>query len=170
MIKYRNKYKHLEDIVIITCFNKHGEITGTITIDIEDFDKVSKYQWHIENSRPNIQYAQASLKGRTLRMHKLIISSNLQIDHINHNGLDNRKSNLRICNNAENNRNKDFKRNPISGYVGIRYNPKVGSYYVRIMVNKKEISLGAYKTLEGAIEARKKGEEKHFGNFAYKQC
>ena len=94
--------------------------------------------------------------------------SNLQIDHINHNGLDNRKCNLRICTNAENNRNKDFKRSPISGYTGIRYNSKVQNYYVRIMVNKKEISLGAYKTLENAIKARIEGEEKYFGNFRYK--
>ena len=35
------------------------------------------------------------------------------------------------------------------------------------MVNKKEISLGAYKSIEEAIEARKKGEEKYFGNFKY---
>ena len=93
--------------------------------------------------------------------------SDFQIDHINHNGLDNRKCNLRICTNAENNRNKRFERNPRSGYTGIRYNSKTGSYYVRIMVNKKEISLGAYKSIEEAIEARKKGEEKYFGNFKY---
>ena len=94
--------------------------------------------------------------------------SNLQIGHINHNGLDNRKCNLRICSNAENNRNKDFKRNPISGHKGIRYNHKTQSYYVRIMVNKKEISLGAYKTIEDAIKARIREEEKYFGSFRYK--
>lgn len=169
MIKYRNSYEIKEDKVFITCFNKHGEITGIITIDKEDFDKVAKYQWHVENSRPSIKYAQASIPGGTIRLHKLILSSNYQIDHINHNGLDNRKSNLRICTNAENNRNKNFKRNPRSGYVGIRYNAKTESYYVRIMVNKKEISLGAYKDLDSAIKARKEGESKYFGNFRYKE-
>ena len=169
MIKYRNKYEELEDIVLITCFNKCGEETGTITIDKEDFENVRKYQWHIENSRPSIKYAQASIPNGTIRLHKLILPSSNQIDHINHNGLDNRKCNLRVCNNAENNRNKDFKRNPISGYTGIRYNSKAESYYVRIMVNKKEISLGAYKSIEDAIKARREGEIKYFGEFKYKE-
>lgn len=167
MIKYRNTYEINEEVVIINCYNKVGEITGKITIDKEDFDKIRIYQWHIENSRPSIQYAQASIPKGTIRLHKLIIPSDFQIDHINHNGLDNRKCNLRICTNAENNRNKRFERNPRSGYTGIRYNSKTESYYVRIMVNKKEISLGAYKSIEEAIEARKKGEEKYFGNFKY---
>ena len=168
MTKYRNTYEETEEVVIISCYNKIGKITGKILIDKDDFDKVKHYQWHVENSRPSIQYAQASIPKGTIRLHKLIMPSNLQIDHINHNGLDNRKCNLRICTNAENNRNKDFKRNPVSGHKGIRYNPKVQSYYVRIMVNKKEISLGAYKTLENAIKARIEGEEKYFGNFRYK--
>ena len=167
MIKYRNTYEINEEVVIISCYNKVGEITGKIIIDKEDFDKIRIYQWHIENSRPSIQYAQASIPKGTIRLHKLIIPSDFQIDHINHNGLDNRKCNLRICTNAENNRNKRFERNPRSGYTGIRYNSKTGSYYVRIMVNKKEISLGAYKSIEEAIEVRKKGEEKYFGNFKY---
>lgn len=169
MIKYRNEYEILEDTVLITCFNKNGESTGTIIVDKEDFEKVSKYQWHIDNSRTNIKYAQANLLCGTIRMHKLILPSELQIDHINHNGLDNRKCNLRICSNAENNRNKNFQRNPLSGYTGIRHNPKTGSYYVRIMVNKKEISLGAYKDIKEAIKARKEGEEKYFGEFKYKE-
>lgn len=92
-----------------------------------------------------------------------------QVDHINHNGLDNRMTNLRPCNNAENNRNKPSYKRPKSGYTGIRYNSKVGSYYVRIMVNKKEISLGAYKTVEEALKARKEGEEKYFGDFRFKE-
>lgn len=169
MIKYRNTYEETEEVVIISCYNKIGNITGKIIIDKDDFDKVKCYQWHVENSRPSIKYAQASISKGTIRLHKLIMSSNLQIDHINHNGLDNRKCNLRVCTNAENNRNKDFKRNPLSGHRGIRYNPKTQSYYVRIMVNKKEISLGAYKTIEDAIKARIRGEEKYFGNFRYKE-
>ena len=114
MIKYRNTYEETEEVVIISCYNKIGKITGKILIDKDDFDKVKHYQWHVENSRPSIQYAQASIPKGTIRLHKLIMPSVLQIDHINHNGLDNRKCNLRICTNAENNRNKDFKRNPIS--------------------------------------------------------
>lgn len=167
MIKYRNIYRTLNECVLIDCFSAKGTITGTIIIDKDDIDKVNIYQWHIEHSRKNIYYAQASYKGKTIRLHKLILPSLKQIDHINHNGLDNRKSNLREATNAENNRNKNFSRSPLSGYTGIRYNSKAKSYYVRIMVNKKEISLGVYKNIEDAIAARKAGELKYFKEFRY---
>ena len=172
MNKYVNKYRFSDDVCFIDCFNIKGELRGTILIDVEDFELVSKYQWHIENSRKTIQYAQTNLcvkdSQKTIRLHRLLIPNVQQVDHINHNGLDNRKSNLRACNNRENNCNKDFsKKPPKSGYTGIRYNEKVGSYYVRIMVNKKEISLGHYNNLKDAIEARRQGEIKYFGKFRY---
>lgn len=167
MKRFPNRYRMEDTICYIDCFNKQGDISGTIIIDVEDLEKVNKYLWHIDHSRENIYYAQASVRGTTIRMHRLLIPTPLQIDHINHNGLDNRKCNLRACTNRENNCNKNFKRHPLSGYTGIRFNSKVGSYYVRIMVNKKEISLGHYKTLEAAVKARKQGEIKYFGKFKY---
>lgn len=166
MIKFRNTYRIIEDVYYIDCFKKDGSLSGTIIIDSEDLNKVCTYQWHIEKSRDNIYYGAASYKGKTLRIHRLILETSLQVDHINHNGLDNRKCNLRECTNAENNRNKKHS-GSLSGYTGIRYNQKTGSYYVRIMVNKKEISLGAYKILSEALEARKAGEIKYFKDFRY---
>lgn len=166
--KYANIYRVENSICYIDCFNYRGDLTGTITIDLEDVNKVNTYQWHIEKSHSGIKYAQAILPNKkTLRMHRLFLPNSTQVDHINNNGLDNRKSNLRSCNNAENNRNKKFHRNPLSGYTGIRYNPRADSYYVRIMVNKKEISLGHYKNIDDAIAARKAGEERYFGAFKY---
>ena len=163
-----NIYRILGNTIYIDCFGIKGQLTGTILIDKEDLDKVKPYKWHVEHSRKTIDYAQASLRGSTIRMHKLILPTDLQVDHINHNGLDNRKYNLRICTNQENNFNKNFNRNPKSGYTGIRYNEKADSYYVRIMVNKKEISLGHYKSLEEALKARREGELKYFGEYTYK--
>lgn len=172
MNKYINKYKFVDNICYIDCFNIKGELRGTILVDKEDFDIVSKYQWHIEDSRKDIQYAQTNIGTRSapksLRIHRLLMPDSIQVDHINHNGLDNRKSNLRACNNRENNCNKDFSNKPPkSGYTGIRYNEKVGNYYVRIMVHKKEISLGHYNNLDDALEARKQAEIQYFGKFRY---
>lgn len=169
MFPYKNVYRVDGNICYIDCFSRTGKLTGTIIIDSYNVPIVNKYNWHIKKSRRNIFYAQASLDTSTIRMHRLLVPNSIQVDHINHNGLDNRMANLRACNNAENNRNKPPYKRPKSGYTGIRYNPKANSYYVRIMVDKKEISLGAYKNIEEAIEARKKGEEKYFGNFRYKE-
>ena len=174
MNSYKNKYKFIEDVCYIDCFNTKGILTGSLIIDKDDYDLVKDYQWHIENSRKSLQYGQASTNGKlptkTIRIHRLLILNSTQVDRINHNGLDNRRKNLRICNNRENNCNKDFsKKPPKSGYTGIRYNDKAKSYYVRIMVNKKEVSLGHFKSLEEAVEARQQGEIKYFGKFKYNE-
>ncbi len=171
MNKYVNQFRFEGSLCYIDCFNTKGILRGTIIIDKEDYDLVKNYQWHIENSRRDLQYGQTTIRGvtpiKTMRIHRMLMPDSIQIDHINHNGLDNRRCNLRACNNRENNCNKNFQMNSKSGYTGIRYNEKVGSYYVRIMVHKKEISLGHYKTLEEALEARKQGEIRYFGDFRY---
>lgn len=171
MTKYFNQYRFEGDICYIDCFDIKGNLRGTIIVDKEDYDTIKEFQWHIEDSRRGLQYGQANTNGKipnkTIRIHRLLMPDAKQVDHINHNGLDNRRVNLRPCNNRENNCNKNFSMNPKSGHTGIRYNEKVKSYYVRIMVNKKEISLGHYKTLEEALEARKQGEIKYFGEYRY---
>ena len=166
--KYPNTYTHNSELntCSIHCYNYKGEETGTVLIDDSDFNLVSSYQWHIEKSHSSVKYAQAILPNKkTLRLHNLLLPESEQVDHINRDGLDNRRSNLRACNNAQNNRNKIPTTNPRSGHVGIRFNERAGSYYVRIMVNKKEISLGHYADLESAIAARKEGERRYFGEF-----
>ena len=171
MNKYTNQFRLEGEVYYIDCFNTKGVLRGSIIIDKEDYDLVKGHQWHIENSRKGLQYGQTTIKRnnstKTIRIHRMLMPGAIQIDHVNHNGLDNRRCNLRACDNRQNNCNKKFQRNPKSGYTGIRYNEKVGSYYVRIMVHKKEISLGHYKTLEEALEARRQGEIQYFGDFKY---
>lgn len=69
------------------------------------------------------------------------------VDHINHNTLDNRKSNLRVCTNAENSRNRIVK----SPYKGVSKNGK--RYRARIEVDGNKICLGTYNTPEEASQA-----------------
>lgn len=72
-------------------------------IDTEDYSLVSKYKWY-----PHIHHGMVyAVSSNSLRMHRLIMNAppDKQVDHINRNGLDNRKQNLRLCSNAENIRN-----------------------------------------------------------------
>lgn len=85
-------------------------------VDDRDFDLVSKYKWHIvkDNVSNPVMYAQATLriKGTSRRaniyMHRLILGqdSSLVTDHIDHNGLNNTRKNLRACTVRDNNKNK----------------------------------------------------------------
>lgn len=113
-------------------------------------------------------YAVANIRGKVVKMQRYIMEVNDQkavVDHINRNIFDNRKKNLRICSQAENCRNKSVSKKCKSGYLGIRVT-KHGRYNVRITVNRKEIHIGNYGTLEEAIKAREMVEDKYHKQFA----
>ena len=104
-------------------------------------------------------------------MHRLIMGKfeddGLVIDHINHNTLDNRKHNLRICTESDNSKNKSLPSNNTSGVVGVSFNKKYNKYETYITINYKRKSLGLYDSIEDAIKTRKDAEEKYFGEYSY---
>jgi hypothetical protein len=77
-------------------------IKRTAVIDDEDFEKVNKYNWSFSNSGTG--YASSNINGIYTRMHRFILDAQAgeSVDHINHNGLDNRKVNLRVVSQREN--------------------------------------------------------------------
>lgn len=85
-----------------------------------------------------------------------------QIDHINGNKLDNRIENLRIANASENGQNisKPNKNNHL-GIRGVRKHSLVNKYQARIKINRKEIYLGLFDTIEDAIEAYENAKSKY---------
>ncbi len=113
-----------------------------VLIDKEDLSKVYPARVYIDNHG----YAKCRRKNK---LHKLICEcpKGYQIDHINQNKLDNRKSNLRIVTSSENNMNKKPWSN--TGILGIsRY--KNGKYYVKI----DRVNFGCTKSLDEAIRIR----------------
>jgi hypothetical protein len=108
-------------------------------------------------------------------MHRIVMGvtdPKIFVDHINGNTLDNRKENLRLCNNTENCRNSKKSVNNTSGYKGVSYVPWSGKWLrnkpwrAYIVVDRKQISLGMYKTKEEAHEAYKQAAVKYHGEFA----
>ena len=128
--------------------------------DLEDYEKIKDVYW-IEN---NSGYLFGKIDGLSISLHRFITDcpSNRVVDHINHNKLDNRKSNLRICTSAENNHNlKKSKRNS-SGTAGVYWHSKARKWAASIGVNYKTIYLGTFKNKQDAINARRNAEEKYF--------
>lgn len=143
----------------------------TFLFDKTDFDLIKKYCWYIDNKG----YVKANIrrngKPTTLRLHRLIMKQNdtkVQIDHINHDKLNNQKSNLRICSNAQNNWNKGKQSNNTSGVVGVCYLKNINKWYARITVNGKTICLGVYDDLQVAKQIRENATKKYFGEYCYK--
>jgi hypothetical protein len=126
-------------------------------IDKEDLEKVKQYKWSLRKGYPT--HINSKLpKG----LSQFIIGKKegYDIDHINHDILDNRKQNLRHCTVSQNMMNKKVK-----GYCWHKDNKKWMAY---IKINKKFINLGSFINKQDAINTRRKAEQKYFGEFAYK--
>lgn len=136
-------------------------------IDDEDWDRIKNYSWCLHADK---QYVGGRVEnGKMVLLHRFImnVSSDMKIDHINHNTFDNRKENLRICTQAQNMWNAKH-RGSNTGIRGIHFRKKVGNYQVDITSYGKRVYLGVYPTIEEAIIVRKTAEFKYHGDYRYK--
>ena len=169
---YRDKTNHIEikdGYAEIFLVNRNNEVCAKALIDVEDIDKVKDIKWHRSELQRNTYYCTSNNK-EWKRLHRLILNikdPNILVDHINHNGLDNRKCNLRICNNQQNLCNSQIPKNNKSGYKGIYWAKDKNKWAVQVTINNKTKYIGRYKKLEDAIEARNKAAKKYYGEFAF---
>lgn len=135
-----------------------------IDVDQDDFDFLSNYNWSVSGG-----YAVASINGKSVPMHRLILNApeDKQVDHINRDSLDNRRSNLRLCSKTENlkNRSKSSK-NKSSKYKGTSLEKKTGNWIVEIKNNKERYYLGSFKDEESAANCYNFYAKKYHGEFA----
>lgn len=110
-------------------------------IDPEDYELISRYNWSLHNQG----YAVTTVCGLTILMHRLImgvINPEIQVDHIYHNKLDNRKANIRLCTRSENRRNSRKLEQATSILKGIYRDGKY--WHVQIVQDSKVKNLGRY--------------------------
>lgn len=140
--------------------------------DKEDYERVSQHTWS-NNGKGYIMtgvYNKDSGRVIGLRLHRLIMNvsySKTFVDHINHNPLDNRKSNLRVCSRAENNRNQSVNVNNTSGFKGVHWHNVTNKWVARIRINGKLKHLGYFTNKLEAAKAYNKAASFYFGEFAY---
>ena len=151
----------------IIIYDRKGNEKARALIDIEDVDKVKIYKWSL-NGRG---YVMCRINGKRISLHRFIMNcpENMVVDHINHNKLDNRKCNLRICTQSQNTMNKRKQSNNTSEYTGVYWYKARSKWRVYITVNGKRIDLGYYDNLEEAIKVRKQAEKKYFGEYMNKE-
>jgi hypothetical protein len=143
----------------------------TALVEAADAERVLQYKWHA-CCRATTWYAATSKerrKGRVVYLHRFILGArpHEHVDHINGNGLDNRRENLRICTNAENRRNMRLQRG-VSQFKGVaRDLRQPGRPWVAyINYDGRKINLGAYESEVDAARAYNAAAIKYHGQFA----
>jgi hypothetical protein len=153
---------------------KEIELTngGKTLVDDEDFDELNKHKW-FSHKEGNTSYAWRHEKKGVrqygkVKMHRQILNPKIteSVDHINGNGLDNRRSNIRICTVQENQMNRQKHHNYSSGFKGVSFHRKNKKWRATINRDGKQISAGCYATEEEAAIAYNKKSFELFGEFA----
>ena len=147
-------------------------------VDAEDFDRVNEFKWQYlkvgtgyAQRKQHIGYKDGKQIQKIILMHRFIMGvedSKVHVDHINHDTLDNRKSNLRLCTNSENSRNKIVRKGGSSKYKGVwkERGNLVRPFRSGIVLNQKRINLGRFAIEREAAIAYNKAALHYFGEFA----
>lgn len=137
-----------------------------VLISDQDFKRANQYKWWVATTgyAVRVVYEGRNKPRKTIYMHRFITgcSKGLVVDHINHNRLDNRRSNLRICKHAENLRWSSFRSTNTSGYIGVSKHGATNKW--RAYIRNKH--LGTFDTALEAAKVRDKHATKMFGPFA----
>lgn len=109
-------------------------------------------------------YVEKRINDKITGLHRFLIGAKKgdYVDHINHNTLDNRRHNLRICKNSTNLRNGNIRSNNKSGISGVGWDKSRNKWYAKIKVDYKTIHLGRHNSFEEAVQARKLAEARYF--------
>lgn len=133
-----------------------------IYVDDEDFDRLNQFQWCIvKNMQTYYATAHVSINGvwTKLYIHRLVMGlsddNNMLVDHIDGNGLNNIKSNLRIVTPSENSRNRMVSSRNTSGIVGVSWNDKQNQWRVQIIDNQNKIKTKSFSANKYGFEEAK---------------
>ncbi len=140
-------------------------------VDDEDYIELSKYKWFASSNRYT-HYAirhLGTLERKVIRMHRLIVKApdGMYVDHIDGNGLNNQRSNLRLATKSQNNHHIVRHRKDTSSiFLGVTFRSRDGVWAAQITKNYKKVYVGEFKTQEEAARAYDKKAKELFGEFA----
>ncbi|MFA5444853.1 MAG: HNH endonuclease [Bacteroidales bacterium] len=140
---------------------------GRFTIvDDDDFVLVNQFKWCFNSTG----YAKRKFNKSIVLLHRFLLgltsADKVKVDHKNSDGLDNRRSNLRICNDSQNQMNRKISKRSKSGFKGVMWKKEKRKWYAQIRVNGHYHFLGYFDDKTIAAESYNQAAIKYFGDFA----
>ena len=138
-----------------------------------DYEWLSQYKWQAMRGYKETFYAAHAVRPKVgkrgyIYMHRLILDApdGMQVDHVNGDGLDNRRQNLRLATNAENRRNTRIAANNTSGCKGVCWDKVEKKWIAQIGINGRTRRIGRFDFLLDAALAYDRAAMAHYGEFA----
>ena len=145
---------------------------GVALVDDADYERLNQYKWYVKKC-DSTMYARRNSKSpsgenKQTYMHHDVIGydGNGERDHINHNGLDNRRSNLRVCTRSQNAQNRKLYGRNTSGYKGVSWDRPMKRWRASIKLNGNTRHIGYYFCIVKAAKAYDEKARELFGEFA----
>lgn len=146
------------------------------TVDDIDFDWLNKWKWLAKkDGHKNNYYAYRTLRKsegenpkKAIFMHRMLIEvpDGYMVDHVDGNGLNNCRSNLRLCTNSQNQHNRKPNKRSTSKYKGVKWNKHNNAWHAGLMCNKTKYNIGYFKDEAEAAKAYDKKAKELYGEFA----
>ena len=141
-------------------------------VDDDDYERVMQFKWFAQRTERGTWYAGRHLGSRTNRtrimLHRFLMSarSGQNVDHVNLDGLDCRRSNMRFASRSQNAANRRRLSSNTSGYKGVTYCAQSHKWRADITFENRQRNLGRFSTPEEAAAAYDDTARELFGAFA----
>ena len=139
-------------------------------VDDSDFDWLNRHKWTYHSNGYAMRSCGSSgpKKRKYIFMHRDIINpaAGISVDHRNGNRIDNRRENLRVATQSQNNANQKISARNTSGFKGVSFQKQHQKYRAQIVLNQKQKHLGYFQTAAQAASAYDTAALHYFGEFA----
>ena len=168
-MRHLNPVCHLPNGVSILTLKYKGLALDCL-INTEDYLLVGSHWWRATKARHTF-YAQTVAYKRdgtetSISMHRLLIPDAAEVDHADHNGLNNKRDNIRPSTASQNHSNINIKRGLSSRFIGVCWDKTNRKFLSSIRINGRKKTLGRFDSEEEAARVRDKAAKEHHKEFA----